>query len=108
MRSVYKGVILSLGTVFLLGCQQMQEQSNPIATIFQAPRSNDAVISEAVNEALINNIELSRYRFRVDTVNAVVTVSGYVKTIRQSDKAGEIASKVPGVKSVHNNVIVRK
>ena len=108
MRSVYKGVILGLGAVFLLGCQPMEEPNSPMATIFQAPKSNDATISEAVNEALMNNVELSRYRFRVDTVNAVVTVSGYVKTIRQSDKAGEIASKVPGVRSVHNNVIVRK
>ncbi len=44
----------------------------------------------------------------IETVQRTVYLSGYVKTIRQSDVAYSIASSVSGVKKVENNIIVKK
>ena len=62
-------------------------------------------------------MDLARVRERVDFLSArdgmgvegtLVYLSGYVKAIRQSDTAGEIAGQVPGVEFVQNEIIVRK
>ena len=69
---------------------------------------NDTSLTTSVNETLMNHPDLSRFNFHVETREGVVYLSGYVKTIKQSDIAGDVAGKVPGVKQVENNIIVRK
>lgn len=44
----------------------------------------------------------------IETTKRTVYLSGYVKTIRQSDVAYGIAHSVDGVKNVENNIIVKK
>ncbi len=84
------------------GCQMSTGES-----IFPH-RHSDEAITASVNQAMMNNRNLVNVPVHVETHQGNVMLSGYVKTIRQSDTAGDVASKVPGVKSVQNNLIVRK
>ena len=44
---------------------------------------------------------------KVTAGNGVVQLSGFVNTSAQRNRAGEVASKVVGVKSVENNLTVK-
>lgn len=83
------------------GCQMLSG-----GNVF-APRLSDDAITSSVQQAMNNN-NLINVPIHVETHQGNVMLSGYVKTIRQSDTAGDVAAKVPGVKSVQNNLIVRK
>ena len=102
MRIFYRVLILATCFASLLGCQTIPREG-----IF-SPRSNDTTLTTAVLENMLNDENLSTVTVHVETVNGVVQLTGYVKTIRQSDMAEELARKTPGVKSVQNNIIVRK
>ncbi len=108
MRNMYRGIILGMGLSLLAGCNNnMMPQS--VGNMFPSvQQNNDVAITDAVTQALMDNQELSIYRFNIVSTNGDVSISGYVRKIRQSDLAESIASKVPGVKSVRNNIIVRR
>jgi hyperosmotically inducible protein len=108
MRTVYRSIILGIGLSLLAGCNSMP-QNMGMGNIFPpSQQNNDVAITDAVTQALMNNQELSIYRFNVVSMNGDVTISGYVRKIRQSDLAESIATKVAGVKTVRNNIIVRR
>lgn len=86
----------------IAGCQMLTS-----GNVF-APRLSDEAITSSVKEAMLNDNNLVNVPIRIETHQGNVMLSGYVKTIRQSDTAGDVASRVPGVKSVQNNLIVRK
>ncbi|WP_115221949.1 BON domain-containing protein [Legionella donaldsonii] len=102
MRKYYQGMLIALGFSLLTGCQMFSG-----GNLFQ-PRLSDESLTASVNTAFINTPELAPVRIHVEAHNGIVLLSGYVKTIRQSDTAGDVASKVNGVKGVENNLIVRK
>ena len=79
----------------------------PSQGIFNSHSSNVS-LTTAVLENMLTDENLSTVTVHVETMNGVVQLTGYVKTIRQSDMAEELARKTPGVKSVQNNIIVRK
>lgn len=64
-------------------------------------------LAESVQEAFMQNDELAVAKIRVETNQNVVILSGYVRKIRQSDTAEQIARQVPGVQSVVNHIIIR-
>lgn len=102
MHPFYRQLILGFGLFSLIGCQTTTGEA-----IFQ-PRNADTFMTTAVLEAMLNNEYTSNLNVHVVTVNHAVVLSGYVKTIRQSDTCEEVARKTPGVQSVQNNIIVRK
>jgi hypothetical protein len=70
-------------------------------------RIEDSRTAERVREALAAG---SEYRFdgiRVAAGDGVVQLSGFVNTSVQRNRAGEVASKVVGVKSVENKLTVK-
>ena len=69
---------------------------------------SDASITTAVTQALHNDESVSRLKLHVQTSNGVVMLSGHARTIRQSDRADELATKIEGVKSVQNKIVVRR
>jgi len=103
MRNFYKGLIIALSLVFMMGCHTQDTTFN----VFDF-QSKDESITTAVKETFAQNPLLAQTKINVQTEHHVVALSGYVKTIRQSDMAADIASKVNGVKSVQNDIIVRK
>lgn len=101
MRLFYT-ILGGLFLFFISGCHTSPAEN--IESYFQSDKS----ITTEVQAAFYNNMQLLNAPISVETVNGVVQLSGYVKTIRQSDTAEAIASKVNGVKQVQNNLIVRK
>ena len=93
--------------LFLLaGCQSNQATSNifkPFAPSF-APSQN---LAQTVQEALMRQEDPAIAGIHVQTRHDVVILTGYVKKIRQSDVAEQIARQVPGVRTVENRIIVR-
>ncbi len=102
MNHFYRGVILSVGLALMVGCQTQRSMH------FFKLQPTDTSITTAVHENLLHNEGLSSLNVRVVTHQRVVTLSGYVKTIRQSDTAEDIARKTEGVQSVQNDIVVRK
>lgn len=89
----------------LTACQATQHMTE---TLLPAQVSSDETVSTAVHEAFAKNKALASLPIQINAMNGTVLLSGYVKTIRQSDTAGDVAAKVPGVKMVQNHLIVRK
>ena len=95
-------VLFAMSFLFLASCQ-----TNMGGKLFQT-QSNDISLAADVSETLKSNTALSPFNIHVEAANGAVFLSGYVKTIRQSDTASDLAGKVPGVQTVENNIIVRK
>lgn len=71
-------------------------------------RPSDQAITDSIYTQLMNNRLIGGAPIQVETNGGIVTLSGYVKTIRQNDIANEIATNSTGVKSVENNLVVKK
>ncbi len=102
MRNYYRNIVVAMSLACVVGCQ------SPSGEGLFSSHPSDVSITTAVLEAMLLNEDLSTLNVHVETTNGVVLLSGYVKTIRQSDTSEEVAKKIPGVKSVQNNIIVRK
>src|SRR5437867_1327635 len=91
MKNNYLSVLMAVLFSLLLGCQSTTGQN-----LFGLSPSNQN-LNEAVHTAFLNNPELAAVPIHIETQKGTVVLSGYVKTIRQSDTAFDIASKTPGV-----------
>jgi osmotically-inducible protein OsmY len=68
---------------------------------------DDSVITTQVKTLLANDDFLKSFQISVETYKGTVQLSGFVNSEQASDKAGQIARGVDGVKSVKNNLIVK-
>ena len=102
MHKYYRNALVAVSFAVIVGCQVPNSEG------FFKLQPRDTVITTAVLEAMLQNEDLSSLKVHVETDKGVVMLSGYVKTIRQSDPAEELAKKTAGVKSVKNEIIVRK
>ena len=71
------------------------------------PVSDDAIYDN-VRINLAKDIDVKGGGLKVDVKDGVVTLGGVVESQMQKDKAGKIAKKVKGVKSVVNNIEIKK
>ncbi|STY29784.1 phospholipid binding protein [Legionella wadsworthii] len=93
--------------LFLLaGCQSNQATSH-LFNPFTPLTGQSANLEQAVQESLMRSDDPGIAQVHVQTRQDVVILSGYVKKIRQSDVAEQIARQVPGVRSVENHIIIR-
>ena len=69
---------------------------------------DDSVITTKVKSLLAADDFLKSFEITVETYKGTVQLSGFVDSQKAIDKAGEIASGVKGVKSVKNNLNVKK
>jgi len=103
MKTHIVKVLLASSLFALLGCQKV-----PYLQGFGRLNNSDGNITASVHAKLNESGQFSGVPITIETQNARVRLSGYVKTIRQSDVAADLAAKVPGVAGVDNNLIVRK
>ena len=68
---------------------------------------DSAAITTKVKAAIFDEPTLKSTQVSVTTVQDVVQLSGFVDTAPNKVKAGELARKVDGVRSVQNDLIVR-
>ena len=69
---------------------------------------DDSVITTKVKALLTEDDFLKSFQISVETYKGTVQLSGFVDSQKAVDKAGEIARGVKGVKSVKNNLNVKK
>jgi len=69
---------------------------------------DDSVITTKVKSMLANDDFLKSFEISVETYKGIVQLSGFVDSQKAVDKAGEIARSVGGVKSLKNNLNVKK
>ncbi|MCX5916451.1 MAG: BON domain-containing protein [Deltaproteobacteria bacterium] len=69
---------------------------------------DDSVITTKVKSLLASDDFLKSFEITVETYKGIVQLSGFVDSQKAVDKAGEIAGGVKGVKSVKNNLNVKK
>jgi len=69
---------------------------------------DDSVITTKVKALLAEDDFLKSFQISVETYKGSVQLSGFVDSQNAVDKAGEIARSVKGVKSVKNNLNVKK
>ena len=102
MTKILKITLISLLITIEAGCQSFTGNSP-----FSLPPS-DNQLAASVNRDIMSDPLFANVRVNVESNQGNVRLSGYVKTIRQSDTAGDIASRTNGVKNVQNDLIVRK
>jgi hyperosmotically inducible protein len=71
------------------------------------PVSDDAIYDN-VRIKLAEDVDVKGGALKVDVKEGVVTLGGVVETQMQKDKATKIAKKVKGVKSVVNQIEIKK
>ena len=85
---------------------------NPTAELGQNQstdqRIEDSRTAERVREALAAGADYKYDGVKVIASNGVVQLSGFVNTSAQRNSAGEVTSKVVGVKDVENNLTVKE
>lgn len=69
---------------------------------------NDSVITTKVKSEILEELSLKGFQISVKTNEGVVQLSGFVDTKANIDKATEIARRVEGVKSVKNDMELKK
>ena len=69
---------------------------------------DDSVITTKVKSLLAADDFLKSFEISVETYKGIVQLSGFVDSQKAIDKAGEITRGVKGVKSVKNNLNVKK
>ncbi|MDU6410390.1 MAG: molecular chaperone OsmY [Yersiniaceae bacterium] len=67
----------------------------------------DSAVTAKVKSALVDDDAIKSTDISVDTTNGVVTLSGFVASQAEADKAVAAAKKVEGVKSVSDKLHVR-
>jgi len=68
---------------------------------------DDSTITAKVKSDLLQDSTVSSNDVHVKTYKGVVDLSGFVNSQSEISEAGRVAGKVSGVKSVHNNLIVK-
>jgi len=69
---------------------------------------DDATITASVKAKLVADKPANLTRVDVDTNNATVYLNGVVESAEQKDRAEQLARQAKGVKSVVNNLQVKK
>jgi hyperosmotically inducible protein len=68
---------------------------------------DDAALAAKVRTALQQDQTLRSFKIDVASRNDVVQLSGSVDTPQEADRAQEVAVNTPGVRTVHNNLVVK-
>jgi osmotically-inducible protein OsmY len=68
---------------------------------------DDSTITTKIKADLLDDKNVSSTDVHVKTYKGVVDLSGFVNSQSEISEAGRVAGRVSGVKSVHNNLIVK-
>ena len=68
---------------------------------------DDAAITAKIKSELIRDDQLPASQIKVETMQQVVQLSGFVDSSIQKTKAANVARNTKGVKDVKNDIIVR-
>lgn len=96
LAAVMVAVTLTMG-----GCAVTRDQS----TVGQYV--DDSAITTQVKARFAESPVVSAMAIKVHTLNGTVQLSGFATSATEKNEAESIASKVPNVRSVKNDIVVR-
>jgi hypothetical protein len=102
-KACLRWLSLLLVVVTLSGCAGLFSSRGGVE---EEPRE-DVVMAMKVKAALIENEQLSAAAITVEASNNRIRLSGFVETDSQRQLASEVASQVPGVTEVTNDIEVK-
>lgn len=70
--------------------------------------AGDSVITSKIKGKLLKNEGLKSLKVSVETHEGIVILSGFVKTQEQIEQTAKIAAETEGVKSVKNELVLKK
>ena len=77
---------------------------NPSAKESPGEYIDDAAITAKVKAAFVKDKDVNAMDVKVETFKGVVQLSGFAKSSSEAERAVQLAGKVPGVKSVRNDI----
>jgi hyperosmotically inducible periplasmic protein len=95
------GAALSLGVMVLTGCSG-DRYSRSTGRFM-----DDSGITAKVKSSLLKDETVKGLNVNVTTYRGDVQLSGFVDTLQEKQRAGEIASRVEGVQTVKNDLLVK-
>ena len=81
---------------------------NPPAKESAGEYIDDAAITAKVKAAFVKDKDVSATEVKVETMKGTVQLAGFAKSSAAIERAVQLASKVPGVKSVHNDIRLKQ
>ena len=99
---VIRYFVLLMLIATLVACASTSKQSG------MGEYVDDSVITDKVKTMLAADDFFKSFEISVQTYKGIVQLSGFVDSQKAVDRASEVARGVGGVKSVTNNLIVKK
>jgi osmotically-inducible protein OsmY len=90
--------LAAVALIGVAGCASKPGQNNYF---------DDAMVTSRVKKAIYDEPSLKVTDISVTTENAVVSLTGHVKSRAERTRAGDVAKKVEGVKFVRNDLKVQ-
>ncbi|SNB46165.1 BON domain-containing protein [Geobacter sp. DSM 9736] len=101
LRSTLPVLLLAAGLTAFAGCASTPQRESTGEYV------DDAGTTAKVKAAIVQETGMKSMSINVETYRGVVQLSGFVDTEGDIRKAGEIASRTTGVKSVINNLVIK-
>ena len=107
-------------SAFIAGCKGKEVpppnsaiQPNPAPTAAPAPTTvgtkiDDSVVTTKVKSALLADLDVKSFEIKVETRKGEVQLSGFVDNQSQIDRAIEVARGIANVRSVSNEMSIKK
>ena len=94
-------IVAALATTVLAACgtNAMRESTGEYI--------DDSVITSKVKAKFVNNPDVRARSINVETFKGNVQLSGFAVTETEKERAVELARTVPGVKTVHDGIVVK-
>ena len=102
VRHFFRLFVVAVFAAAIVGCAPTEKRKSTGEVI------DDASITARVKTALIKDPDLSAAEINVDTYKGKVQLSGYVSDAEDVSKAASVARHINGVKSVTNDLHVKK
>lgn len=68
---------------------------------------DDTVLTSRVKAVLLNDPQVGGLSVNVETFKGTVQLSGFVKSVRERNRAVQLARGVKGVRQVRNDILIR-
>lgn len=88
-------------TIVSAGCSVARHQQTVGSYV------DDAGITTAVKAKMAEDKSVSATSISVETLNGVVQLSGFAKSVTEKTQAGTLARNTKNVREVRNNIVVR-
>lgn len=101
LRNKFASLIAIFALAIASGCAVQRGQETVGGYV------DDTAITTSVKARFVEDKQVDASSIKVETLNGTVMLSGFAKDATERSTAENIASRVKGVKSVKNSIVVR-